>query len=124
MLTRSRTARLLRLAAAASAVAFAAPGMACAQTAEPAAATQPLPEWFRVERADAIEEGFPDLADIPGQPSAQTDAAFWAQLRADVAAGRAQLQASPRSAPPPADADPLGFSERAREGINDTARRY
>ena len=61
--------------------------------------------------------GFPSLREVPRDTIANTDAAHWAQVQAEVLAAGAAMRASPR-AQPTADAEtPADFVEGARRDL-------
>lgn len=83
----------------------------CASSAEQA------PEWA----TDA--SGYPSLREVPrGGTSANTDAAHWNAIEADLLAARATVEANPRSqhnAAPPVE-NPEQFLEDARSEVEET----
>jgi hypothetical protein len=73
------------------------------------------PEW-----ADA--EGYPSLREVPvGGTSAETSAAHWRAVEADLLAARANAQANPRAQEPaPGGEDPQAFLDQARRELEAT----
>ena len=91
-------------------------GLLCAASGCASAPRQP--EWFRqAERNEA--HGYPSLHEIPRTTSANTDAAHWAAVQADLAAAKQQLQSNPRNVPAPPN-DPNAFVDDARAAIEAT----
>ncbi|MBP6690367.1 MAG: hypothetical protein KA153_10270 [Hyphomonadaceae bacterium] len=69
------------------------------------------PEW-----ADA--EGYPSLREVPaGGTSANTSAAHWRGVEADVLTARADAQANPRAEEPTTTEDPQAFLDEARREL-------
>lgn len=72
------------------------------------------PAW-----ADA--EGFPSLREVPeGGTSANTSAAHWRSVEADLLQARATAQANPRAQEPAAQEDPQAFLDEARRDLEAT----
>jgi hypothetical protein len=72
------------------------------------------PAW-----ADA--EGFPSLREVPeGGTSANTSAAYWRSVEADLLQARANAQANPRAQEPAAQEDPQAFFDEARRDLEAT----
>lgn len=72
------------------------------------------PEW-----ADA--EGYPSLREVPaGGTSANTSAAHWQAVEADLLSARAAAQANPRAQEPATQEDPQAFVEQARRELEAT----
>ena len=93
-------------------------GLAFALAACASAHARNAPDWFRqAERTE--QHGYPSLRSVPHTSDANTDAAHWAQVQADMAAAKQQLQSSPRSEPAPPQ-DPNGFITDAQAAIEAT----
>jgi hypothetical protein len=72
------------------------------------------PAW-----ADA--EGYPSLREVPeGGTSANTSAAHWRSVEADLLAAQAAAQANPRAQEPATQEDPQAFLDEARREIEAT----
>ena len=74
------------------------------------------PDW-------AEAHGYPSLREVPtGGTSANTNAAHWNAIEADLLAARAQAEANPRAqqdAPAPIE-NPEAFLEEARREVEET----
>ena len=76
------------------------------------------PAWID-ERAAEAEGGYPSLRDVPRTTTANTDAAHWAAVEADLMQAKAELENNPRNDPPP----PQGadeFVNQAREELEES----
>jgi len=72
------------------------------------------PEW-------ANAEGFPSLREVPaGGTSANTSAAHWRAVEADLLQARAAAQSTPRAQAPAVAEDPQAFLDEARRDIEAT----
>ena len=72
------------------------------------------PEW-------ANAEGFPSLREVPdGGTSANTSAAHWRAVEADLLQARAAAQSTPRAQAPAVAEDPQAFLDEARREIEVT----
>ncbi|WP_156767541.1 hypothetical protein [Candidatus Viadribacter manganicus] len=72
------------------------------------------PEW-------ANAEGFPSLREVPeGGTSANTTAAHWRAVEADLLQARAAAQSNPRAQEPAVAEDPQTFLDEARRDIEAT----
>ena len=72
------------------------------------------PDW-------ANAEGFPNLREVPaGGTSANTSAAHWDGVEADLLAAREAAQANPRAQEPATQEDPQAFLDEARREIETT----
>jgi hypothetical protein len=92
---------------------FAAAGLGgCISTGE-------TPEWFQ-ERSAEQDDSYPSLRDVPTGTTANTDQQHWARVETELVAVGAAVKAHPRSQPAPADLDPAGFIEEAREALEET----
>jgi len=65
-------------------------------------------------------EGFPSLRDVPRVVEANTDAAHWQAVEADLLAAGEALRQSPRAQPPSPSDDPTAFLEEARRVLEQT----
>lgn len=74
------------------------------------------PAWFS-EREQSVPNTFPSLRDVPSATNANTDAAYWARLQADLTAAGAEVRNNPRSQPATAADDPNLFLEQARADL-------
>jgi hypothetical protein len=71
------------------------------------------------ERAAEAEGGYPSLRDVPRTTTANTNAAHWAEVEADLAQAQAELENNPRNEPaPPQGADE--FVNQAREELEES----
>jgi hypothetical protein len=83
----------------------------CASSAEPPAGTQ------------AEAEGFPSLRDVPRTTTANTNAAYWANVERNLVRAREEMQANPRAEPaPPAGSDE--FVEQARQELEESRQAH
>ncbi|MGE0830675.1 MAG: hypothetical protein AB7O04_15165 [Hyphomonadaceae bacterium] len=103
----------------------AAQAAGCAASAESA---RPLPDWF-VEKREALEaEGYPELANVPDRVDANANQAHWDRVVRDLDRAGAQVQANPRSEPPPTEAEQAAqadaFDEAARGAIESTRSQH
>ena len=76
------------------------------------------PAWY----ANAVQSqphGYPDLRAVPHTNNANTNAAHWAAVQADLEGARQQMQANPRDVPAPAE-DPNVFVDDARAVLDAT----
>ncbi len=104
-------ARLGRSVVGALGLALAIAGCASARPAN-------TPDWFR--QAEAHEQhGYPSLRDVPRTSDANTNAAHWAEVQANIDAAKRQMAASPRNQPAPPQ-DPNGFITDAQAAIEAT----
>ena len=75
------------------------------------------PAWFQ-ERSAARDATYPNLRDVPHGTIANTNPQHWAQVQADLDAGRAQLDSNPRSQPATEPEDPNGFVAQAQQELD------
>jgi hypothetical protein len=76
------------------------------------------PAWID-ERAAEAEGGYPSLRDVPRTTTANTNAAYWARVEADLLQAKEELQSNPRSEPaPPQGTDE--FVNQAREELEES----
>lgn len=76
------------------------------------------PAWID-ERAAEAEGGYPSLRDVPRTTTANTNAAYWARVEADLMRAKEQLQSNPRAEPaPPQGTD--DFVNQAREELEES----
>jgi hypothetical protein len=76
------------------------------------------PAWY-VARERTIEHGYPSLHSVPRTYTADTNAAHWAEVQADVEAAGQALRADPRSQWTAPD-DPNAFLADARAVLEQT----
>ncbi len=89
-------------------------------------ATAETPAWFEARRAELDSMGTPDLKTVPRGTAANTDAAHWARVEAEIAAAEAAIETHPRSQIAREDAaatDPA-FEDAARQALEATSRQY
>lgn len=80
------------------------------------------PAWFSEAQAEA-EGGYPSLRDVPRTTTANTDAAHWARVEADLLAARQALKDNPRAEPaPPQNTDE--FVNQALEELEESRRAH
>lgn len=101
---------MARWVKAAAASLVAASLAACVSTSEEG------PAWYQ-ERNAAEQGSYPSLRDVPRGTAANTDAAFWAALKADVLAAGAAMRANPRSEPASLDQEAAEFVDDARREL-------
>ncbi|MEZ6021895.1 MAG: hypothetical protein R3C16_00350 [Hyphomonadaceae bacterium] len=80
------------------------------------------PEWFS-ERNEQAAGDYPSLREVPRGTSANTNAAYWDRVEAEVVAAGEAVRANPRSEPAP-DTDPADFIEEAREDLEETRQAH
>jgi hypothetical protein len=80
------------------------------------------PAWFQ-QRSAANDESYPALRSVPREIQANTDAQYWDEVERDVLAAAAEMKASPRAEPAPAE-DPTGFVEEAQEVLEETRQTH
>ncbi len=85
---------------------------ACASAGE-------TPAWL-AEREAAAPDSFPDLQSVPRTSDANTDAAYWERLQAELSAAGREVRANPRSTPATPEQDPSVFLEDARRELEET----
>jgi hypothetical protein len=76
------------------------------------------PAWYTA-RERAIESGYPSLHSVPRTITANTDAAHWGEVQADVVQAGQAMRADPRAQWAPAD-DPNVFVAEARAVLERT----
>ncbi len=81
------------------------------------------PEWF-AERSAENDSGYPSLRDVPRTTTANTNAAHWAAVEADLEAAGAAVKANPRSQPATVAEDPNAFLNEAREELDETRQAH
>jgi len=83
----------------------------CASSAEPPVGSQ------------AEAEGYPSLRDVPRTTTANTNAAYWANVERNLVAQREAMQANPRNEPaPPQGTDE--FVEQARQELEESRQAH
>lgn len=82
------------------------------------ASAGPLPADIAAQ-AEAIPDTYPALTDVPRTSDANTDAAYWAQVQAELVATGQTVRANPRAQPVTAADDPQLFLEEARRDIEE-----
>lgn len=65
----------------------------------------------------SMAAGFPSLRDVPTTTDANTDAAHWAAVEAEMKALGEAVRANPRAQPVTADDNPTLFLEQARTDL-------
>ncbi|MBY0563796.1 MAG: hypothetical protein K2P58_06365 [Hyphomonadaceae bacterium] len=65
----------------------------------------------------ATAQGFPSLRDVPRTTDANVDAAYWAQVEAELLAVGREMRANPRAQPAPQAETPADFIEDARRDL-------
>lgn len=80
------------------------------------ASTAQAPDWF-AQRSAADDSSYPSLRDVPRTTTANTDAAHWAELQAELVQAGQEMRANPRSEPATAAQDPNAFLNEARDDI-------
>jgi hypothetical protein len=80
------------------------------------------PAWINETQAEA-EGGYPSLRDVPRTTVANTDAAHWAQVEADLLAAREALKNHPRAEQaPPQNTDE--FVNQALEELDESRQAH
>jgi hypothetical protein len=81
-----------------------------------------MPAWFNEAQAES-EGGFPSLREVPRTTTANTDAAHWSAVEADLIAAGEALKNHPRNEPaPPQNTDE--FVEQAREELEESRQAH
>lgn len=80
------------------------------------------PAWFNEAQAEA-EGGYPNLRDVPRTTTANTNAAYWANVEANMLRAREQLQNNPRSEPAP-PGTPDAFIDEARQVLEESRQAH
>jgi hypothetical protein len=80
------------------------------------------PEWFNEAAAEA-EGGYPSLHDVPRTTIANTNAAYWARVEADLIRAREELKNHPRAEPAPPAGDDT-FVEEARDVLEQSRQAH
>jgi hypothetical protein len=75
------------------------------------------PDW-------ANDSGYPSLREAPRGTSANTDAAYWAAMEADLVSAGEAVRNHPRAEPASATQSPEEFLEEARREIEDARRSH
>lgn len=81
------------------------------------------PAWFAARSAEA-DEGYPSLRSVPTGTSANTDAAHWTAVEAELLTAREALQNHPRNEPASATESPAEFLEEAREDLEESRQSH
>jgi len=71
------------------------------------------PDW-------ADDGGYPSLREVPRGTSANTDAAYWTAVQADLTLAGEEVRNNPRSAPASETESPTEFLEQARRELEAT----
>ena len=80
------------------------------------------PDWIN-ERAAEAEGGYPSLRDVPRTTTANTNAAYWARVEADMQRARDELKNNPRAEPaPPPGTDT--FADDARQELEEARQAH
>lgn len=77
------------------------------------------PAWFS-ERSAENDAGYPSLREVPHGTSANTDAAHWAAVEADLRSAGQDVLTHPRAQPATAADDPAAFLDDARRELEET----
>lgn len=91
----------------------------CASASE----AEQQPGWYAEQEAQ-LEDTFPSLQSVPRESDANTDAAYWARVQADLSAAGLAVRANPRSQPVTAADDPQLFLDEARREIEETRQSH
>ena len=70
------------------------------------------------------DAGFPSLREVPRDTIANTDAAHWAAVEADMKAAGQEVRSNPRSAPASATQSPAEFLDEAREDLDEARQSH
>ena len=70
------------------------------------------------------DAGFPSLREAPRDTIANTDAAHWAAVEAEVTAAGQEVRSNPRSAPASATQSPGEFLDEAREDLDEARQSH
>jgi hypothetical protein len=81
------------------------------------------PAWF-AERSAEDDSSFPSLREVPRGTIANTDAAYWEAVEADLKAAGQEVRSNPRSAPASATESPAEFLEEAREDLDEARQSH
>jgi hypothetical protein len=81
------------------------------------------PEWFS-ERSAENDASYPSLRSVPRTNDANTNAAYWAAVEADVVAAGAVVKNNPRAAPASQTESPAEFLEEARQDLEETRQSH
>jgi hypothetical protein len=73
--------------------------------------------------ADA-QGGFPDLRSVPQGSDANTDAAYWARIEADLIAAGSEMRAHPRAQPATESENPSAFLDEARRELEESRQSH
>jgi hypothetical protein len=85
--------------------------------------TVETPEWFS-ERSAENDSSYPSLRSVPRTNDANTDAAHWAAVEADVMAAGEAVKSNPRAAPAAQTETPAEFLDEAREDLEETRQSH
>lgn len=81
------------------------------------------PAWFVAETAEN-DASYPSLRDVPSGTSANTDAAHWAAVEAELLAEAQAMRNSPRAQPATATESPAEFLDEARDDLEETRQSH
>lgn len=70
------------------------------------------------------DSDFPSLREVPRGSLANTDAAHWAAVEADLSAAGQEVRSHPRSAPAAATQSPAEFLDEAREDLDEARQSH
>jgi hypothetical protein len=81
------------------------------------------PAWFS-ERSAENDSSYPSLRSVPRTNDANTNAAYWAGVEAEVVAAGNEVKNNPRSEPASQAETPAEFLEEAREDLEETRQSH
>lgn len=86
-------------------------------------ASSETPAWF-AERSAASDASYPSLRDVPDAVTANTNAAHWNAVQADLTAAGQAVKTNPRAEPATGEQDPSAFLEEARGDLEETRQSH
>jgi hypothetical protein len=104
----------MRLAMLAATLVFGLAGCASSDNA---------PAWFD-ERSAEEDSSYPSLREVPRGTIANTDAAHWAALEAELRTAGQAVKAHPRAQPATQAEDPAAFLEEARRDLEEARQAH
>ena len=104
----------MRLALAAATLVIALAGCASSDNA---------PAWFN-ERSAEEDSSYPSLREVPRGTIANTDAAHWAAVEADLTSAGQAVKAHPRAQPATEAEDPAAFLDEARRDLEEARQSH
>ena len=87
------------------------------------ASAENAPAWF-AERSAENDASYPSLREVPHGTIANTDAAHWATVEADLKAAGQEVRANPRAAPASATETPEAFLEDAQRDLEEARQSH